>query len=412
MTSGALQQLVGDAASPAQLLYFTTPSVTADGRTLVVVREDGGNPNLWALEPGTGALRRLTDNRDGTLKSYVYFRGNPNRGLGKASISLDPVRGCLYYVQGQEICRTDLAGGSRVIARLPADQVTAFTHVSADGRRLCVPTTDARALEEDAPSGPTRGENTVAGRRNEIITDKPAYDIDERVRREGLSSWLRVFDTVTGEPLACERVPRAWITHVQFSPANPAWILYNHEWPSDCGIRRLWLWDGAEHRRLRPEGGRRSRSDWACHEMWQADGAAIIYHGKYADGTAFVGRVSPAGGDNVEIALPPAYQRYGHFTAGTKHADWLVSDGYWHPAGEPGDGKWGGEWITRLAVDWPRGRIEWTPLCRHHSLWDCQDSHPHPVFGPGDEAIYFTSNLGGGRSVCRVAVPPASGGCR
>ena len=127
--------------------------------------------------------------------------------------------------------------------------------------------------------------------------------------------------------------------------------------------------------------------------------------GSKADGRAYIGRVGPAGGDNIEIALPPDYQRYGHFTAGTEHSDWLVSDGYWHPAGVPENGLWGGEWITKLQVDWEARRITWTPLCAHHSAWDCQDSHPHPVFSPGDRFVYFTSNLGGGRCVCRVGVP-------
>lgn len=398
-------RLIGGPDHPAQLLYFTTPSVTADGRTLVVVRDDEGNPNLWALDLATRAARPLTTNREGVLKSYVYFRGQPNRGFSKASVSLDPVRRRVFYVQGCELMVVDVASGPpRALARLPADQVTAFTHMSADGSRICVPTTDARALEEEGDAA-RLSEHLVGGKRNEVITDKPAHDIDERIRRENLRSWLRVFSTSTGEQVACEPVTQAWVTHVQFSPVNPDWILYNHEWPADCGIRRLWLWDGRAHHRLRTEGAGRSRADWACHEMWQPDGSGVIYHGKYADGRAFIGRVSPTGGDNIEIPLPSAYQRYGHFTAGTTHRDWLVSDGYWHPEGEPENGLWGGEWITRLVVDWPRRSIAWTPLCRHHSAWDCQDSHPHPVFGPGDREVWFTTNLGGGRSVGRIAVP-------
>ncbi|MBE2212711.1 MAG: hypothetical protein IAE82_02490 [Opitutaceae bacterium] len=401
-----LTRLIGDAARPAQLLYFTTPSLTADGRHLVAVREtEDGHPNIVTLDLETGVERALTDNRDGTLKSYVYFRGNPGRGLGKASINMDAKCGLVYFLQGHDLCCVDLAGRRRVLTRIPDDQVTAFTHVSADGSRICVPTTDARALEDEADDRRRAGENFVGGKRNEIISDKPAYDIDARVRSEKLSSYIRVFDTASGRQVLCERVPEAWITHVQFSPVNPDWILYNHEWPSDCGIRRLWLWDGAKHRRLRTEGEGRSRQDWSCHEMWTADGRWIIYHGKFADGRAYIGRVGPAGGDNIEIALPPDYQRYGHFTAGTEHSDWLVSDGYWHPAGVPENGLWGGEWITKLQVDWEARRITWTPLCAHHSAWDCQDSHPHPVFSPGDRFVYFTSNLGGGRCVCRVGVP-------
>jgi len=225
------------------------------------------------------------------------------------------------------------------------------------------------------------------------------------VRREGLSSWLRVYDTESGEVLACERVLRGWVTHVQFSPINPEWILYNHEWASDSGIRRIWLWDGRTHRQLRTEGDGRSRTDWTCHEMWESDGSGVIYHGKFGNGLAFIGRVDPTTGETFEIELPGNYHRYGHFTAGTTHKNWLVSDGYWHPDGALENGLWGGEWITRLIVDWPRRHIDWTPLCQHHSEWDCQDSHPHPVFAPGDEMVYFTSNLGGGRSVGRITVP-------
>lgn len=235
--------------------------------------------------------------------------------------------------------------------------------------------------------------------------DKPAYDIDARVQRENLASYIRIFDTENGREVAVEKVPRAWITHVQFSPVRSDWILYNHEWPGDCGIRRLWLWDGHTHRRLRTEENGRSRADWSCHEMWTADGRAIIYHGKFADGVAFIGRVSPDGGDNVEIRLPKAYHRYGHFTAGTVHNDWLVSDGYYHPAGEPESGTWGGDWLSVQKVDWARQTIEWVPLCRHESAWDCQDSHPHPVFAPGDGYVYFTTNRDGGRAVARVKVP-------
>jgi hypothetical protein len=388
----------------SQLLYFTGTSLTADHRRLVFTREREGQPNLWVHELATGVERQLTRNTDGVLKSYVYFRGNPRRGLGKASVSHDPVRGALYYVQGEHLCRTDPDGMTRILNHIPCDQVTAFTHVSSDGRWLCVPTTDARALEQRESPLPAKGENIVGGKRNEIISDKPDYDIDERVRREGLSSYIRIYDTESGAQLACERVGRCWITHVQFSPVNPGWILYNHEWPSDCGIRRAWLWDGKEHRRLRTEGPGRSRADWSCHEMWTADGRHIIYHGKFVDGTAYVGRVSPQGGDNIEIALPREYHRYGHFTAGTVHSNWLVSDGYYHPPGEPESGTWGGDWLSLQKIDWEARRIAWVPLCRHESLWDCQDSHPHPIFAPGDGHVYFTTNRGGNRSVARVEV--------
>ena len=398
-------KVTGGIASNDQLLYFTSSSLDDSDEHLVLISDRSGHPNLVVRHLASGEEVQLTRNTGGTLKSYVYFGGNERRGLGKASVSFDAQRRLLYYIQDDALCCTAFDGSTCILNRIPADQVTAFTHISADGQRLCVPTTDARALEAERLVNDSPAYAANQEKKNEVISDKPDYDIDERVRTEGLSSWINVFDTQSGELIAREQVKQAWITHVQFSPLDSRHILYNHEWPSDCGIRRMWLWDGERHIRLRHEGDGRSKADWTCHEMWQADGKYIIYHGKYADGRAYVGRVDPNGRDPVEIALPDAYHRYGHFTAGNGHNDWLVTDGYYHPEGVPENSNWGGEWISLVTVDWEKRKIQWTGLCQHESFWDCQDSHPHPIFDHADRFIYFTSNKAGSRSVYRVAVP-------
>ncbi|HEY3333398.1 MAG TPA: oligogalacturonate lyase family protein [Capsulimonadaceae bacterium] len=359
-----------------QLLYFTSTSLLPDGR-IVVISDDTGDPNLVLIDPRTGERRLLTDNRDGMLHSYVYFSGHLYRGFGKASVSLHPASGNIYYIQGREIRVVDANGGVRVLAEYPDGQVTAFTHVSSDGSRLCVPTTDARAL--DGYTG--------------------QYNIDERVQAENLSSYLRVYDTATGAELLAECIPRAWITHVQFDPRDSGTILYNHEWPSDCGIRRMWLYRNGTITQLRKEGDGRSREDWACHEMWERDGSAIIYHGSYANGPAYIGRIDPITQAMREIALPAHWKQYGHFTVGKPGV--MVSDGYYIQHGDEAASGCG-EWISLLNVDWNAGSIEWTPLCRSGSSWDSQDSHPHPILSADDSAAYFTSDVSGRRAVYRV----------
>lgn len=376
----AAVQVTDPTAGDSQLLYFTSSSFTADDRHLVFMRESGGNPNLFTRDLVTGQERQLTSNTQGVLKSYVYFDGHPYQGLGKGSVSLDPRSGTTYFIQGREIRAVTLAGVEKVLAELPPDQMTAFTHVSADGSRLCVPTTDARALD---------GDKQLAG--------KPGYNVDKRVVSEGLASYLRIYDTATGRQIACERVAKAWITHAQFSPVNRDLILYNHEWCSDSGIRRMWLWDGKNHLRLRTEGEGRRRLDWTCHEMWERDGKAVIYHGTFASGVAYVGRVLPDGSGRVEIALPANWKRYGHFTVGQPGE--LVTDGCYE---EPGENQWGGAWISRLQVDWARGSIQCYPLVRHGSTWSSQDCHPHPVFNHAADAIWFTSDQGGRRAIYRL----------
>lgn len=395
------QRVTVDAGSGdhGQLLYFTSSSLTADDRVVVFIREADGHPTLWARDLSGEKSWPVHLNQEGYLKSYVYFDGRANAGFGKASVSLEPRSGRVYFIQGREVRATDVLGGSSaVLATLRDDEVTAFTHVSADGRLLCVPTTDGRALDGAFPS------------------NRPAYDIDLRVQEENLKSYLNIFDTQTGELLARETVERAWITHVQFCPTDRTKILYNHEWPADCGVRRMWLWDGSSHASLRDEGGAKSRGDWVCHEMWSRDGKSIVYHGRYAgtapvtsggqlvfgggNGAAFIGRCNADGCDAVEIALPREYTRYGHFTVG--NGDWLVTDGYYEtPDDPPGNGAW----ISLLRPDWERATIDWRPVCRHGSTWKSQDEHPHPIFDHAGRSVYFTSDRTGRRAVYRVEVP-------
>ncbi len=375
------ERVTANPAANEQLLYFTSSSLSGNDTRLVFISDRTGHPNLFARDLISCVDTRLTNNTEGFLKSYVYFDGTPYCGFGKASVSLHPESGTVYYIQGREIRKVEADGRETTLAQYPDGQMTAFTHVSSDGKLLCVPTTDARALD---------GDKQLSGR--------PEYGIDERVRSEGLSSYLRVYDTDTGVELVCERVQNCWITHVQFCPTNNNHILYNHEWPSDCGIRRMWLFDGARHIRLRTEVEGRSRKDWACHEMWERDGSAIIYHGGYAGGVTFIGRVLPDGTGNREISLPDGYKRYGHFTVGDTNR--LVSDGYYEEAGDRKSD--GGDWISLVDVNWEDCTVRWSPLCRNSSSWNSQDDHPHPILDHKNNYAYFTSDREGKRAVYRI----------
>lgn len=368
----------------AQLLYFTSSSLSADDTALFFLSDRTGSPNVFSMDLKTGCTIQLTDNTEGYLKSYVYFDGTPHRGLGKASVCLDPARKTVYYLQGDEIRRAD-GGGLRTLNTVRNGETTAFCAVSADGTRLCVPTTDARALDY----------GTIQG-------NKVPYNIDERVQAENLSSYLNVYDTLTGALLLRERVPGAWVTHVQFHPLHAGVILYNHEWPCrDCGIRRMWLFDGQSHRRVRTEGEGRSRGDWTCHEMFGADGSSLIYHGTYRDGPAYLGKCDLASGRLTEIPLDASFRAYGHFTLRSETL--LTTDGYYQEPGEAPSSC--GRYLSLVHPDWERGALRWTPLCLHGSSWSSQDAHPHPIFDHAGRFVYFTSDCSGRLAVYRAAVP-------
>jgi len=385
-----------------QMLYFTCSSLSADDRRIWLISDRTGSPNVWVRELATGEERMLSRNGVGTLQSYVYFNGTRNTGFGKASVCLDPVRETAYYIQDNNICAAGLDGNIRVLHQVPENQMTAFTHVSADGRALCVPTTDARILDYDPD---TEGYG---------LDQRPVYDIDARVQEENLNSWLHVYDTETGEETLCERVPRCWITHVQFHPLDSRIILYNNEWPSfSCGIRRINLFDGRTHRQLRTVGDGRSAQDWVCHEMWSDDGKHVIYHGAYANGPAFVGRVDVERMGYSEIALPGEYDAYGHFTV--SHDGELVCDGYFK---QPGDRPpqrenstdhgadphvKNAEYISLVHPDWDARTLRWIPLCKHGTDWLGQDAHPHAIFNHRADTVYFSSRTGAYVSVYSVS---------
>lgn len=361
-----------------QLLYFTSTSLLDNNKGLVFISDRTGSPNLYWIDFSTGEEHTLTAQSDGYLYSYVYFDGQPYRGLGKASVSLDAVRGIVYYLQGRSVMKVDLNGNSHELCKLPEGQLTGFTHVSADGSMLCIPTVDEDAFRVKGDRSP---------------------GIDLRIQEKGLSSYLRVFDTNTGKEVMCEQVPGGWITHVQFCPTDNSKILYNHEWCTDCGIRRMWLFDGKYHIRLRTEDARRSRHDWTCHEMWEKNGDYVIYHGGYHNGPSYIGRVNIHDLNYHEIPIDPAFRAYGHFTVMDTGA--LVSDGYYiQPEDDSQKGQ--GQWISIQKINWEQEQIEWIPLCKHGSNWDCQCSHPHPIFDHGDHYVYFTSNESGSREVYRV----------
>ena len=371
-----------------QILYFTGPSLDRDGRRLWFISDRDGHPNILVQDLASGAVRPLTANRSGRLWQYQGFSGTPNRGLGVWSVALDPDRALIYHIQDDEIRCADAEGATRVLAKVPAGQTTAFIHVSDCGRWLCVPTTDERALLSPVREGCAPG---------------GMHAIDRRCQDEGLNSFLRVYDTASGRLEACVAVPRCWITHVQFRPGRPEHILYNHEWPSAVGVRRMWLWDGARHVCLRPAGPGLSPEDWACHEVWSASGDAVIYHGGLKDGPAMVGRLVLGDGRRREISLPTGWKRYGHFQVAPSRDDLLVCDGYYEqPDDEPGKARW----IALVRVDWDSGRLDWTPLVRHRSNWRDQDDHPHPIFSPDARSIYFTGGTPEGRrAVFRCLVP-------
>jgi hypothetical protein len=409
-----------DGAWNAQHLYFTGPTLMANGRRLVFIG-DRDRPargpydpdaavNVFVLDRADGRVERLSDNRDGVLRGYVYFGGHREAGIGPGSVALDARAGVVYWLQGRELHRASAVDGSHDrIAGIPPGFVTGYAAVSPDGSRVCLPGIDEAAFGE---------------------LDRDLGRIDRTVRERHLASHLWVFDTADGRLLDDVEVPGAWVTHVQFRPGDPAVLSFNHEWADGSGERRIWLRDASGARAMRAPlvadpGSLARRDDWVDHEVWTPDGEWLVYHGTYASdaphalaGRSFVGRVSATTGEAQEVAFPAGFDRYGHVGVGP--GGLLVTDGY----AEFDDGTMppprhvppradgveappeddGGAWLTRMVVDWDAGTIDWIPMWRHGSSWASQDAHPHPSVDANDREVICTSDRGGFRAVHALAV--------
>jgi len=351
-------------------LYFTSQSVTADNRWLVFLSDRDAHPNVYAIERGDGRIRRLSDNRDGLLRSYVYPQGGV-RGLSKASPSLDPWRNRLFFIREDQVFRVDLDDPrpeERRLCALPSGWWGAYTHISPDGRTFCVPCTDPGAFGDEATQW-------------EQLDQVPA-----RMKTRGLQTRLYFVDVESGAIRIAAEMP-FWVTHVQFDPAGSGRLLFNLEGHLK-GIPlpdRIWcLEPGGSCRPLAPE----EDGEWRSHENWAPDGQSIVYHGK-RKGRAFLAARTWEGTLLHEIPLDGVEC---HHATGLPDGRGMAVDRI--------DGM-----IALLYPGTPAAETRQQDLCRHDTNYEDQDAHGHPLARPDGGSVVFTSDRSGHCQVYEVAVP-------
>ncbi len=360
LSTGAVIVQWTSAPCTNQHLYFTSYCVTADDRWLTIISDRDGHPNLYAINRSDGTIRRLSENRSGLLRSYVYPQGGLS-GLSKASPSLDPVRNQLYYIRDDTfygVALDEPTAREEKICDLPVGWYGGYTHISPDGRTLCVPCSDPRAFGQE----PTQWEQL--------------RQVPVRMSKNGWGTRIYLIDVATGKAAIAAETP-FWVSHVQFDPAGTGRIIFNRE-----GFRegtgqplhdRIWCLetDGT----FRPLGDE-PENEWRAHENWAPDGQSVVYHGG-RDGKAFVATRSWEG-------------KLLHETS-------IDGINFWHATGAL-DGR-------RLFVDRPEGMISvldpgaksnrLIDLCRHDTTIESQDAHAHPITTPRGASLIFTSNRTG-----------------
>lgn len=347
--------------------YFTSHSVTADGRRLLIISERSGAPNFHVIDRAEGTMRQLS-HADALLRAYCHPQGTL-RGFSKATAYLDPQRQYAYWVQDDVAWRISLEPGSEAekLAELPAGWYTGFTHVSPDGRTFCVPCADPRAFRDDDQ---TQSDQTT--------------NVPWRMLEQGLVTRLCMIDTERCEIRDEIELP-FWVTHVQFDPKGSGRMVFNCEGKVGAGADRefpYWgrIWglepDGRWHRLYEQPVG-----EYLNHENWTPSGDAIVYHGR-RDGEQFIAARTwdgelvfdhPAGAVSVHHAVSSPFPH--RFTVDSH-------DGYVY------------------LFDFEKQQAEPAQrLCSHSTSFSEQDAHAHPIMNPTGDGVVFTSDRAG---VCNV----------
>jgi Tol biopolymer transport system component/SAM-dependent methyltransferase len=356
-----------DSSAKDQHLYFTSPSVTDDNKWLVFISDRDGFPNLYKLDKKTGQIHQLTDNQEGLLKSYPYPSGT-SRGLSKSSPCLDSQRKLLYYNQSGQIFSIQLDSGiKKHLFDLPQGWVSAYTHVSHSGERLCVPITEPQHF-----TSPARNQG------------EQMRNLGEIEKKTSVFSRILIINTLTGDLVKEIRIP-FWVTHVQFCPEDDNKIIFNHEGLRENIFQRIWALeiDSGAYRPL----FKQNQSIWCTHEIWMTSGQKILYHGGERENPKEK-FIACRNWDGALIFKQPVPDLQIVHAVPSKNDSQVIVD--------QRDG-----WISIINL---QENIS-IRLCELHTDFRNQDTHAHPVQSKQGQSVVFTSNEGGACNIYEVYPP-------
>ncbi|MGQ9730395.1 MAG: oligogalacturonate lyase family protein [Candidatus Zipacnadales bacterium] len=346
---------VGDTIFP----YFTQPVFSDDGGSLLLSSNRSGAWQAYRLNLVSGSLIQLTD--------------EPGGLSGHASTML-PTQPACAVIAGRLVKWVPLEPGpSQTIYEIPEGFRGSILSPTADGTSVTFAYSEVLNLS-------TR-------------TGHIYSDFLEHLYRRPTSVVMRVRTDGAGATALWGE--REWISHVNVSPIDPDIVVFCHEGPWDL-VQRLWVVRASTHEvwPLLPQRRHRDRSG---HEYFTASGRLVTQWSTRETPTSTVtigyNAIVEPSGENLQMF------RYegGHPT---------------HVQTSPDESLWAGD--TCHLPELAEGRSYMClvrhegecavkqPLCRHDTSWLTQHSHPHPVFSPDGEWVYFNSDREGHSNVYRA----------
>lgn len=354
--------------SPAEdyHLYFYNPSITPNGKYLILFSERTGTSNLFRLDLQSGEILQLTDVRP-VRADYWPFTGTV-KGVGACLAAIGNHGQEIFYFEGTDLFSLEIEGMKRrQLLSLPSDRRPSMLQANASGDTSVFATWDEALFME-------RSQRAYAGEQFP----------DEHFFQETTSTIMRVDATMgQAEKVLCEE--KFWINHVHLNPYDCDLILFCHE--HNGSPDRMWLLEVA-NQQCKPIAGQ-DAEEWYEHEFWSNGCQRVCFHGGSSrDNTQGLCGWCSRDGTN--------YTKAYHATSGRTYAHYnLHPDGYTMVT----DGEARPSCISKMHLR--EGHQVFEVLCRYDSntYGDDQRCHHHPSFTPEGRQVIITSDRTGPSNV-------------
>ena len=375
----------------SESLYFNLNPFTPDGRKMVITTPDG----IAMIDLQTRAVENIVAGRAhvimvGRKTGQIYY-GTTNRTV----FAVDPVTKV-----------------TRKIVTLPRGEQVAT--VNADETLLAgtvTERTDWGTNRDFFDGGPNR--------RNDVQTadayrGRKGTMMEERLAKH-YPMELFFYDLRTGKTKKCNRCTD-WLGHLQFSPTDPALLMFCHEGPWHK-VDRIWT-IRSNGRQLTKIHTRTMAMEIAGHEFWSADGKTIWYDLQTPRGEDFwVAGHDVASGTRTWYHLQRDEWSV-HFNVSPDGTLFSGDGGDEHMVAHADNGKWIYLFHPELLADRSDGNIDTSNLIQtgvfHSEKLVNMARHdyalePNAMFSPDMKWLIFRSNMSGSNQVYAVELKKADG---
>ena len=354
----------------------------ATGHRVVRLSDEPGSASLYFHQNGytaTGDKLVFTTN-NGISTVHLKTRKIEPVVEGRAShLVVGRKTRQVFYLQGDTIYATHLdTRETRAIVKAPQLRSGSGLTVNADETLLA-----GSFVEGERPAPAARPKADGPPRRPNLEARWAAR----------LPMALYTINIKTGEVKTFHH-STDWLNHVQFSPADPALLLFCHEGPWHK-VDRIWTirTDGSGLRKMH---ARTMDMEIAGHEFWSPDGKTIWYDLQTPRSTVFwLAGLVLATGEKMRYRIEREHWSV-HFNVSPDRKRFAGDGGGPRSVAAPGNGQWiylftpkGGALTVERLVD----------LARHDYTLE-----PNVSFTPDNKWIVFRSNMHGATHVYAVEV--------